>query len=505
MFRRISMSMFLLLLIIGCSKYVAPSHSVPDINFVYESVPNSKLRSDVAIIIVPAIINTDYHFDFEFNDASKKLIEKNVDYQESIKKVKIALQNIYDVKKINRELGPAVSYNIKKILENKGFKEVYIAKSALKYLNYKECGKRKIVIRPVIHINHVIKSPLSYKSEILGRADKFEMSRVVRGTLLSDISASIKLEIFESLTEKLIGVMDYPDKSLVENKSIPFIFDGYYGYSGMRLLKFLETAYTDYGVKYFDFLETNFQKLLTPVDDYLSYEKIISYNDIAGSERSKYIPMKKKIEYKYTYTHPKKYEKLKNVYAVMLNIPGIATNDTIITKFENELNSQFEKLFKTRGVEILGIVKKIDDLVYMDKKKSYFAISFDKNINTNLQNYKSFSIGKIDVITRKLSINGVFGITIYETMTKQKLLQKRVNLQSSTSEIKIVNFVDKSNRFDKITPIYNNYQDKISYLLNESLVKVMDNLWQILSPKSMKEIKNNVNEIREKTGFPIIN
>ncbi|MBU2447103.1 MAG: hypothetical protein KJ666_16240, partial [Bacteroidetes bacterium] len=217
-----------------------------------------------------------------------------------------------------------------------------------------------------------------------------------------------------------------------------------------------------------------------------------------------YIPTSDDIISNFSYVPTKSYKKLKNVYAVLIksDLKNDFLDNDIHKKFNSSLNDQIIKVFGLRGIDILDTVSDTDDMVYSDKKGSYFAIKISNKINLHTGKLREESkVGKLVFSENDINIDGEFTLSIFETMTKQKLLEKSINIDD---KIQNVNQVFFSGVGQKVK-LFDNSDERLFNQLVKNFDKICNDLWSILSPSSINEIKQNVNEIRSKVGFPILN
>ena len=87
-----------------------------------------------------------------------------------------------------------------------------------------------------------------------------------------------------------------------------------------------------------------------------------------------------------------------------------------------------------------------------------------------------------------------------EPMSKQKLLNKKINVEDTIENTKKVVY----SRNNESVVIADTNPEVVAKLLNKAYQNIMQELWTLLSPDNLKKIKSNVNEIRARLGFPAI-
>jgi len=489
-----------LLLLISCaSSYKLPSKS--NYNFILDYNFNTPglLKSDIPLTLLPAIIVDNNGELFELNPADKEAMRNNPTFSNSVNSLIKDLELVINKNDIVSKVKDDILLRIKTILKNKGFNNIISTNKGLSSLNYDDIIKSKIAIQPIISINQKITDP--DEMELFGK-NEISTYYARRSRLFSHYEMNIDVKFYEPFTETFINNVNQDSKKNISD-NFDFFIDTFWTWSGMKLIVYKGFAFTNHEEKFGMSISSKYQDLLKPLDDKISKELVENvYSDCADIQ-SKYIPSSINVQSNFSFKPYTEYKKLKNVYAVMIESDSVySSNNILFNSFNSSLTKQLMNIFSLRGVDILDKVTDTENMVYSDKMKSYFAIKFENKIKLGIDNIiDKEKLGKLLFKNHDMDINGEIIISIYETMTKEKLLEKSITIVDKIKDLNQVLFSGAGRN----VKLYDNSDEILLNLLEKNYDKICNYLWTILSPNSISEIKNNVNEIRRRVGFPIIN
>lgn len=492
-----------LLLFIGCvGSYNIPSISKQKFVFNYEYNEPYFKKSNIPVILLSAVINEKNDAKVKLDDSDEEAIRTNTKIAYSIESFTKDLEKVIYNSGINQSLKKDINEKIKTILKNKGFTNIISLDDLIDNLDYNERTISKLVIQPIVNITQKIICP-TQDFKHMGRNRGESPTYAIRTPLISNYEANIELKFYEPFTEKIVSIFGPSNKKNISERFDSFI-DSYWTFSGMKLIVYQGIAFTNFEEKYGVSLASVYQDLIQTVDDNITLEYIENAYSECDAIQKTYIPTSDDIISNFSYVPTKSYKKLKNVYAVLIksDLKNDFLDNDIHKKFNSSLNDQIIKVFGLRGIDILDTVSDTDDMVYSDKKGSYFAIKISNKINLHTGKLREESkVGKLVFSENDINIDGEFTLSIFETMTKQKLLEKSINIDD---KIQNVNQVFFSGVGQKVK-LFDNSDERLFNQLVKNFDKICNDLWSILSPSSINEIKQNVNEIRSKVGFPILN
>lgn len=183
------------------------------------------------------------------------------------------------------------------------------------------------------------------------------------------------------------------------------------------------------------------------------------------------------------------------------------SNEPVFKKFAKNMGNDFEEMLVAKGYSLRGPYDSYDEIVFSDKSETDLMLAVTIDFNSELSNgalKKSISLGAAALGTTaykyfldgQIYLGGKINLTIYESMTKEKLWVKSIKLSDKTITV-------RTKKHDNATGIVNDpgYLNPISIALDEYYQQSLKTAWNQLEPQELIALKKQVKELRAKKGY----
>lgn len=171
------------------------------------------------------------------------------------------------------------------------------------------------------------------------------------------------------------------------------------------------------------------------------------------------------------------------------------------------LQQGFMELLTKKGFNTFGPVSTFDDLTYTDKKNAYLAIvpklSFEAKLHPTSKQHE----GVVYTETGTITIEGELYIQLVEPMTKQAMMNKRINLSDlgieesytfqqhagSKSDSMLFQILDNGTAPDSIE---NNFDAKLAKATSEFYIKAMKKINAYLDREELLSYESDILKLK---------